>query len=116
MTICARLFDMLDKRNIGQKSFADALGVSQQTVNNWKTRGTDPPAKLLIPICEYLDISVHYFLTGTNEMSYYSPEAREILNEFLRLNTRNQRKAEGYIYELSDAQEGKANAEIQADA
>lgn len=42
------------------------LHIGTSTVSNWKNRGTDPPAKYIIPICDFLNVSPEYLLTGEN--------------------------------------------------
>lgn len=40
------------------------LGINTSTMTNWKNRGTDPPAKYITPICEFLDVDCEFLLTG----------------------------------------------------
>lgn len=35
-------------------------------MTNWKNRGTDPPAKYIIPICEFLNVDCEFLLTGNS--------------------------------------------------
>lgn len=64
MTICERLFIELGNRNLTAYGLCQTLGINTTTTSNWKQRGTDPPAKYIVPICEYLGCSLEYFLTG----------------------------------------------------
>lgn len=66
MTICERLFHELDSRNLTAYALSKFIGVNTTTTTNWKQRGTDPPAKYIAPICEFLGCSVSYFLTGSD--------------------------------------------------
>ena len=62
MTINERLFKLLDEKAIKQADLAAYLNIRTSVIGNWKTRGTTPPAELLIHICEYLNISIYELL------------------------------------------------------
>ena len=44
------------------------LDIGTSVTTGWKTRGTDPPAKYIIPICQFLNVSVEYLLTGSDKI------------------------------------------------
>lgn len=67
MTICERMFEVMDQRDITAYALCQKTGLSNSTLSNWRSRNTDPPAKYLIPICEILGCSVNYLLTGKDE-------------------------------------------------
>lgn len=66
MTISERVFSLLASRE-GKSAagLCKVLGLNASVTTNWKQRNTDPPAKYIIPICEYLEVSPHFLLTGT---------------------------------------------------
>lgn len=67
MEIYERLFITMDEKGILQRDiFENVEGATKSTVSSWKTRRIDPPAKMLIPICKVLGVSLEYLLTGEN--------------------------------------------------
>ncbi len=67
MTICERMFEVMDQQGITAYALCQKTGLSNSTLSNWRSRNTDPPAKYLVPICEILGCSVIYLLTGKDE-------------------------------------------------
>ena len=64
MTISDRIFALLDEKGMKQKEFSEKTGISQSTISDWKKKSTNPAADKLISICEALDVSPEYLLTG----------------------------------------------------
>lgn len=65
MEIYERLFITMDEKGIMQRDiFENVEGATKSTVSSWKTRRTDPPAKMIVPICNIIGVSVEYLLTG----------------------------------------------------
>ena len=64
MEIYERIFELLGSKRSRQLDLAKAIGVSAQTVSSWKTRGSDPSAKLISSIADFLGVSTDYLLTG----------------------------------------------------
>lgn len=79
MTICKRIFDTIDaKPGKTAAGMAKALGVTTSQTTNWKTRGTDPPAKYVATICKYLGVSTDWLLSGVEEVEHgISVDGRE---------------------------------------
>ena len=58
------------------------MGINNSTMANWQSRNTDPPSKYIIPICEFLDVSPYYLLTGEDSNknnNFISPSDQEVL-------------------------------------
>lgn len=66
------------------------MGVKTNKTSNWKQRNTDPPAKFIVPICEYLEVSIIYLLTGCDEEKQEEPaiddRERNLLEHFRALD------------------------------
>lgn len=91
MTISERLFDIIDsKKGKSAAGLCKYLSLNTSVTTNWKQRNTDPPAKYIIPICEYLDVSVIYLLTGveqsTDLYSNTSQDEDRILQKYRTLD------------------------------
>lgn len=63
------LFNLLEERGISRKELAEAVGVSQGNVGDWKTGRAKPSFDVLIRISEFLDVSTDYLLgTSSNPL------------------------------------------------
>ena len=105
MTICERMYDELERRGLTAYGLSKKLGVNTTTTTNWKQRGTDPPAKYIVPICEYLGCSIEYLLTGQETekapVPGISENGREMLELYERLPERDQLLLLGRLQEMS---------------
>ncbi|MDL2288295.1 helix-turn-helix domain-containing protein [Oscillospiraceae bacterium OttesenSCG-928-F05] len=68
-----RMFALLDQKGYSQRDFAKNTGISEKTLSAWKARGTDPSAKYISSIAEFLECDENYLLTGEQ------PHSQEIL-------------------------------------
>ena len=104
MTICERMYDELERRGLTAYGLSKKLGVNTTTTTNWKQRGTDPPAKYIVPICEYLGCSIEYLLTGQETekapVPGISENGREMLELYERLPERDQLLLLGRLQEM----------------
>lgn len=64
LSIIDDVLSYLDKNGLKQSDLCNHIGINTSTMTNWKNRKTDPPAKYIIPICEFLDVSPYVLLTG----------------------------------------------------
>jgi transcriptional regulator with XRE-family HTH domain len=105
MTIGERMFDELDKRGLTAYGLCQALGLGTSTTSNWKLRNTDPPAKYIVPICEYLGCSLEYLLTGQETEKAPAPgmseNGREMLELYEQLPEREQLLLLGRLQEMT---------------
>lgn len=62
--IIQRVISLLDEKSLKMVDLCRYLGINTSTMTNWKKRGTDPPAKYIFPICEFLNVDCEFLLTG----------------------------------------------------
>lgn len=115
MSIINHIVQIMDKKHLNQSDLCNKLGIRDSTFSTWKTRGTDPPAKYLLLICEYLDVSVYFLLggeeknaTNTIECSHekqYDETTNQVSEAFSKLNFSDKAKVMSLIAELSEKNE-----------
>ena len=81
--ITQRILSLLEEKSLTATDLCRAIGINTSTMTNWKNRGTDPPAKMIIPICEFLGVSSDYLLTGKKRNSNQSVPSED--SEWLAL-------------------------------
>ncbi len=81
MTICERMFEIIDEKSLKTADLAKKLNIKQSVISNWKKRNTNPPIEYILVICEFLDISVEKLITGENGTTI-SLEEQKLLNAY----------------------------------
>ncbi|MDE6730779.1 MAG: helix-turn-helix domain-containing protein [Oscillospiraceae bacterium] len=106
MSIINNLLSILEKKGYRQTDLCEAIGISSSTMTNWKNRGTDPPAKYIIPICEFLNVSPYLLLTGKeNEKTTLTSDSQELLEIYGKLADEKKREAIRRVEELTTSAE-----------
>ena len=80
MDIIDRIFELVDKQFKEQKDFAAAVGVSDDTVSDWRRRksASCTKSKHLTRIAEVLGTTTEYLLTGNGPK--YRPAPADVSN------------------------------------
>lgn len=106
MEIHERIFKLLGDSNDQQKKLAKTTGISQQTISSWKKRGSDPSAKYISAIADFLGVSTSYLLTGKDEINEtnikISEDEQELLNIYKSLDRKGKIKINNLIYDELD--------------
>lgn len=82
--IIKRILSLLDEKSLKMADLCRYLDINTSTMTNWKNRGTDPPAKYIIPICEFLNEDCEFILTG-NRIAKSKMPTSESDSEWLEL-------------------------------
>ena len=85
--------DTRRENNLTQQQLADALSISNKTVSKWECGKGLPEVSLMLPLCEKLQISVNYLLTGARvSETDYKNKAEENMMDLMKENEENKRK------------------------
>ncbi|MBQ6894846.1 MAG: helix-turn-helix transcriptional regulator [Clostridia bacterium] len=107
MEINEKMFSLIDGKIRTEAQLAKYLGLTTGQISTWKKRKTDPPAKYIARICEYLDVPLTYLLGETkNTYSHLTKKEIEFLNIIRSLNSEDEQSRligyiEGYVKGLS---------------
>lgn len=119
MTISERMFSLLDEKRLSASGLCKVLGVGTNQTTNWKQRNTDPPAKYIVLICEYLGCSLEYLLTGQETEKAPAPgmseNGREMLELYEQLPEREQLLLLGRLQEMTSPVSSEVKGGSEAD-
>ena len=91
LSIIERLLIIIKEKGLKPADLCKAIDINTSTMTNWKQRNTDPPAKYIIPICEFLEITPYYLLTGKNTSFLgLSANEQELISSFRKLDSLSQ--------------------------
>lgn len=100
MNIGERIFIILEEKGLKQAELSKNTGIPKTTINGWKSKGTNPTAEKIIPICEFLNVSMEYLLTGKENNSNstkLTENEKELLQVFKKYSDREQIKIIGAL-------------------
>lgn len=118
MTISERIFERIKQLSITQKEFAEAAGIQQSTISEWKKNKTNPSSDKILAICKALDVSPEWLLSGVDPAAsrirnheYYTvnvgTDTGILVEEFNKLEKEQRDKILGYVAAFVEMQEGK---------
>ena len=94
--VLGNLKQLRNAGGISQKALADAIGVSQQSINKYENHNIEPDIQTLCKIADYFGVSVDYLVGRTDETGSdalcpaLNPDEKATIRAFRRL-TRKQR-------------------------
>ncbi len=62
--IVARIYELMSNSGISKVSLSEKIGVSRNTIQNWKKEDSLPTIYVIERICEAFDITVEQFFAG----------------------------------------------------
>lgn len=71
---------------VTQKQLADAISVSQQSINKYENHNIEPDIRTMILIADFFHTSVDYLIGHGVQSSELSAEEHHMLDEYRRLS------------------------------
>lgn len=87
MTISEKIFTLMKEKNKKAADLCKILDISTAQTTAWKKRNTDPPAKYITKICEFLEISIYELLGAEEEQ--LTDEEQLLLKHFRKCSNGN---------------------------
>ena len=111
MTIGDRIFNRIKQLGISQKDFSMKTGISQSTISEWKTKRTNPTSEKIMIICQVLNVTPEWLLSGStntggrgNELDWYvidkKTELGTIITDYNGLSDEQRARLLGYLEAL----------------
>lgn len=99
MEIIERIYQLLDEKDKHASELCEKLSIRTSTMSTWKSRTSDPPARYMKTIADFLGVSLDYLITGQEApvRKNTTPEEDELLLLFRSLP---ERKKYEFIGEL----------------
>jgi transcriptional regulator with XRE-family HTH domain len=96
-----------------QKEFAQATGIAESSISDWKRKKTNPVSEKILIICEVLGVTPYELLSGTEgegkrslPSDYLvldkSTEIGQFVVEIQKMDSRSRERLLGYFYALKE--------------
>ena len=112
MDICQNLNNILKERKITQKELCQQISIAESKLSYWLTKSKSIPSEYIIPICNYLNISLSVLLTGqegdSKNQITLSKEEIEFIKEYRYLSNKSKseiRNTLNHLYEIEKRME-----------
>ena len=105
--ICERIQHYREIAGIEQKTLADLIGVTSNTVSNWENGRSRPDINLLPSICEALNVSLYDLFSVTDPNIRYTVRQKNLVDKFTRLSEGHKKAVESLINSLKQAEDGE---------
>ena len=106
MDICQNLNNILKERKITQKELCQQISIAESKLSYWLTKSKSIPSEYIIPICNYLNISLSVLLTGQEKDSknhiILSKEEIEFIKEYRYLSDKSKSEIRNTLNHLYD--------------
>lgn len=102
MDIINRILTILKEKNLKQSDLCNYVGIKYNVFTTWKTRGTEPPARFIIQICDFLGITPYYLLTGEEKSPSLPDDEQELLSYYNKLPEWEQQRLIGRAAALAE--------------
>ena len=111
MNISDRIFEKLQELSMSQKEFSERTSIRQSTISEWKMKHTNPAADKIMIICQVLDVTPEWLLSGAevkpgyrNPIDWYvidkQSEPGYLLRTYNGLNAAQRARLMGYLEAL----------------
>lgn len=112
-TISDRIFELLKKRGMSQKSFSEKTGIAESTISDWKRKKTNPVSDKILIISETLGVTPYELLSGAEHvgsrshenMTYVVDKGTDLgclIETYQRMDASDQKRLMGYMQALLD--------------
>lgn len=99
-----------EKTGTTQKQLAEAINVSQQSINKYENHNIEPDIETLIQIADYFDVSVDYLVGHSENRAVYireemfslSSNEKQLIEEYRRLSNKKKEIVRLLIENLFD--------------
>ena len=111
MTIGDRVFQKMSELGMTQKEFSKRTGIAQSTISEWKSKRTNPTSEKIMIICNVLDVSPEWLLSGVentgrrgNKLDWYvinkKSEEGQMIAKYNQIGSEQQAMMRGYLFAL----------------
>ena len=116
MLIRDRIFSKLEELEMTQKEFSKKTGIPESTVSDWRKKRTNPTAEKILIICEVLDVTPQWLLSGIEAQGdrggkpdkyviYSGTDSGVLIERFNAMDAGQQERVLGYVAALSEAKD-----------